>query len=194
MSALERRLDSVIYRMGSAPAALRRGQIVRHGHIDVNGRSAISPSAQVKSGRCGRRTRNQQEQSGHPGRARCHGSCAGAELDRCGSGKFEGSHSELAQARDLVQIQLNEQLIVEFVLEVAETGAVAGPGKEEHLSLPPAPWSPKKGDLVQGFQKPQTNWRQYREPYGPVVACLRRSLSSVGSGTHHSATACAACC
>jgi ribosomal 50S subunit-recycling heat shock protein len=50
MSGLERRLDSVIYRMGFGTSRAQARQIVRHGHIDVNGRKCDIPSAQVKVG------------------------------------------------------------------------------------------------------------------------------------------------
>src|ERR1039458_8431696 len=38
LSNLERRLDSVIYRMGFGTSRPQSRQIVRHGHIQVNGR------------------------------------------------------------------------------------------------------------------------------------------------------------
>src|ERR1700674_2273966 len=50
MSSLERRLDSVIYRMGFGTSRAQSRQVVRHGHIDVNGRKCDIPSAQVKVG------------------------------------------------------------------------------------------------------------------------------------------------
>src|SRR3984957_750556 len=50
MSGLERRMDSVIYRMGFGTSRAQSRQIVRHGHIDLNGRKCNIPSAQVKIG------------------------------------------------------------------------------------------------------------------------------------------------
>jgi small subunit ribosomal protein S4 len=47
---LERRLDNVIYRLGFADSRAQARQIVRHGHITVNGRKANIPSLLVKSG------------------------------------------------------------------------------------------------------------------------------------------------
>ena len=41
MSSLERRMDSVIYRMGFGTSRAQARQIVRHGHIDVNGRKVV---------------------------------------------------------------------------------------------------------------------------------------------------------
>ena len=48
LSGLERRLDSVIYRMGFGTSRAQARQIVRHGHIQVNGRKVDIPSFQVK--------------------------------------------------------------------------------------------------------------------------------------------------
>lgn len=46
---LERRLDSVVYRMGLARTRREARQIVSHGHITVNGRRITIPSYQVKT-------------------------------------------------------------------------------------------------------------------------------------------------
>lgn len=45
---LERRLDNVIYRMGFADSRSQARQIIRHGHIVVNGRKTDIPSFVVK--------------------------------------------------------------------------------------------------------------------------------------------------
>jgi small subunit ribosomal protein S4 len=45
---LERRLDNVVYRMGFAASRAAARQIVRHGHILVNGRKVNVPSFLVK--------------------------------------------------------------------------------------------------------------------------------------------------
>lgn len=47
---LERRLDNVVYRLGFADSRAQARQIVRHGHITVNGRKTDIPSFLVKSG------------------------------------------------------------------------------------------------------------------------------------------------
>jgi len=47
---LERRLDNVVYRLGFADSRAQARQIVRHGHIIVNGRKTDIPSFLVKSG------------------------------------------------------------------------------------------------------------------------------------------------
>jgi small subunit ribosomal protein S4 len=47
---LEKRLDNVVYRLGFADSHAQARQIVRHGHMMVNGRRANIPSFLVKSG------------------------------------------------------------------------------------------------------------------------------------------------
>ncbi|RMH01083.1 MAG: 30S ribosomal protein S4 [Chloroflexi bacterium] len=47
---LERRLDNVIYRLGLASSRAQARQIVRHGHIVLNGRKTNIPSALVSPG------------------------------------------------------------------------------------------------------------------------------------------------
>ncbi len=48
--ALERRLDNVVYRMGLALSRPHARQIIRHGHIQVNGGRVDIPSYQVQQG------------------------------------------------------------------------------------------------------------------------------------------------
>ena len=50
LQQLERRLDNVVYRIGLAVARRQARQLVRHGHIAVNGRKVNIPSFQVSVG------------------------------------------------------------------------------------------------------------------------------------------------
>ena len=50
LAMLERRLDNVIYRLGFAMSRRQARQLVRHGHVSVNGRKVDIPSFQVKIG------------------------------------------------------------------------------------------------------------------------------------------------
>src|SRR5215813_9365835 len=50
LNMLERRLDNTIYRMGFGTSRAQARQLVRHGHIDVNGRRVDIPSYTVKQG------------------------------------------------------------------------------------------------------------------------------------------------
>jgi small subunit ribosomal protein S4 len=114
MSALERRLDSVIYRMGFGTSRAQSRQIVRHGHIDVNGRKCNIPSAQVKVGDV---IAVRQSSKNHPTILAARDATAHApapnwiDVDREG---LTGRVTSLPLRSELVQIQLNEQLIVEL--------------------------------------------------------------------------------
>ena len=114
MSALERRLDSVIYRMGFGTSRAQSRQIVRHGHIEVNGRKCNIPSAQVKVGdvvavREGSRN-NAAVLAARD--ATAHAPAPNwIDVDR---DALKGRVQSLPKREDLVQIQLNEQLIVEL--------------------------------------------------------------------------------
>ncbi|KYO63905.1 MULTISPECIES: 30S ribosomal protein S4 [Thermovenabulum] len=46
---LELRLDNVVYRLGFAKSRTQARQIVRHGHIEVNGKKVTIPSYQVRA-------------------------------------------------------------------------------------------------------------------------------------------------
>ena len=50
LQQLERRLDNVVYRLGFAVARRQARQLVRHGHVEVNGRKVNIPSFQVSIG------------------------------------------------------------------------------------------------------------------------------------------------
>ncbi|MBP2016941.1 small subunit ribosomal protein S4 [Symbiobacterium terraclitae] len=50
LQILERRLDNVVYRMGFAASRAEARQIVKHSHIEVNGRKVNIPSYLVREG------------------------------------------------------------------------------------------------------------------------------------------------
>jgi small subunit ribosomal protein S4 len=114
MSSLERRLDSVIYRMGFGTSRAQARQVVRHGHIEVNGRKCNIPSAQVKVGDL---VSVRESSKKNPTILAARDATAHApapnwiEVDR---ESLKGRITSLPQRSELVQIQLNEQLIVEL--------------------------------------------------------------------------------
>jgi small subunit ribosomal protein S4 len=114
MSGLERRLDSVIYRMGFGTSRAQARQVVRHGHVDVNGRKCNIPSAQVKVGDV---VSIRESSKNNPTVLSARDATAHApapswiEVDREG---LRGRITSLPQRSELVQIQMNEQLIVEL--------------------------------------------------------------------------------
>ncbi len=50
LQLLERRLDNVVYRLGFATSRPQARQLVRHGHVRVNGRKVDIPSYSVRPG------------------------------------------------------------------------------------------------------------------------------------------------
>jgi small subunit ribosomal protein S4 len=50
LQQLERRLDNVVFRLGFAQSRRQARQLVRHGHVSVNGRKVNIPSYQVSVG------------------------------------------------------------------------------------------------------------------------------------------------
>jgi small subunit ribosomal protein S4 len=114
MQNLERRLDSVIFRMGFGTSRAQARQVVGHGHIDVNGRKCNIPSAMVKVGDV-ISVRENSKSNATILAARDATAHAPApnwiDVDREG---LKGRIQSLPKREDLVQIQLNEQLIVEL--------------------------------------------------------------------------------
>ena len=66
---LERRLDNVAYRLGFAISRRQARQVVRHGHVSVNGKKVNIPSYQVSAGDEISIRENSQE-AGHRGAGR----------------------------------------------------------------------------------------------------------------------------
>ncbi len=113
MRLLERRLDSIVYRLGFASSRSAARELVVHGHIEVNGRKVDIPSYLVSVGdEIGVRERSQSNlevrlsvdaKSGV-------GTVEWLELD---PKKFMGRVLELP-SREQIPSPVNEQLIVNF--------------------------------------------------------------------------------
>ncbi len=114
LGLLERRLDSVIYRMGLATSRAQARQVVRHGHIQVNGRKVDIPSFTVKPGDDVAVRESSKE---HPTILAARDATAHApspswmDVDR---DNLRGKISSQPRRDELVQIPINEQLIVEL--------------------------------------------------------------------------------
>ncbi|MGA3026559.1 MAG: 30S ribosomal protein S4 [Bryobacteraceae bacterium] len=114
LNLLERRLDNVIYRMGLGTSRPQARQIVRHGHIQVNGRKVNIPSFVVKVGDLVEVREKSRE---NPTILSARDATAHApspnwiEVDR---ETLKGRVLTMPRRDELVQIQLNEQLIVEL--------------------------------------------------------------------------------
>ena len=113
LQQLERRLDNVAYRLGFATSRRQARQIVRHGHVTVNGKKVDIPSYQVSVG----------DEIAVRERSRKLGVIEGAR-DFAGSQttpswlvvdreQLSGRVQALPKRED-VQLPVNEQLIVEL--------------------------------------------------------------------------------
>jgi small subunit ribosomal protein S4 len=114
LAALEKRLDNVTYRMGIATSRAQGRQIVRHGHITVNGKKVNIPSFTVKPGDVVEiRESSKNNTSILAARdATAHTpSPSWLEVDR---DALKARILQQPKREELVQIQLNEQLIVEL--------------------------------------------------------------------------------
>jgi small subunit ribosomal protein S4 len=114
LAMLEKRLDNVVYRMGIATSRAQGRQIVRHGHIVVNGKKVNIPSFTVTPGDTIEvRESSKNNVSILSARdATAHQPSPGwLEVDR---DNLKGRVLQQPKREELVQIQLNEQLIVEL--------------------------------------------------------------------------------
>jgi small subunit ribosomal protein S4 len=113
LQQLERRLDNVVYRLGFAVARRQARQLVRHGHVQVNGKKVDIPSYQVSAGE----EISVREKSNKLGLleiakdfASHQAPPAWLEVDRDG---YKGRVVSLPTRND-INLPINEQLIVEL--------------------------------------------------------------------------------
>ncbi len=114
MSLLERRLDTVVYRMGLGTSRAQARQFVQHGHIQVNGRKVNIPSYEVKPGdtievressRKNAALLAAREVTSHVSKP----SWIDVDLE-----SLKGTINALPKREEMTQIPINEQLIVEL--------------------------------------------------------------------------------
>ena len=114
LNMLERRLDNTLYRMGLATSRAQGRQLVRHGHLNVNGKRVDIPSFIVKPNDV---IEIREKSKNNPTILHARDATAHApspnwlEVDR---EALKGRVLGQPKREDLVQIQLNEQLIVEL--------------------------------------------------------------------------------
>ena len=114
LALMEQRLDNVIYRLGLATSRAMARQIVRHGHIQVNGKKVNIPSYLTRQGDV---VEVREKSKKNPAiTAACDATASRPapswlEFDR---EALRGRITSNFKREELVQIQLNEQLIVEL--------------------------------------------------------------------------------
>jgi small subunit ribosomal protein S4 len=113
LQQLERRLDNVVYRLGFGISRRQARQLVRHGHIQVNGRKVNIPSYQVNAGdEIAVRENSRKLAILEPAKefASHQNSPNWLEINR---DAYTGRVISLPK-RDEIQVPVNEQLIVEL--------------------------------------------------------------------------------
>ena len=114
LNSLERRLDNVVYRLGFGTSRSQARQLVRHGHISVNGRRVDIPSFTAKPGDVIEVVEKSKKNTTILAamEATAHAPTPNwLEVDRQA---LKARLVTSPQRSELVQIQLNEQLIVEL--------------------------------------------------------------------------------
>jgi small subunit ribosomal protein S4 len=114
LAMLERRLDNVVYRLGLADSRAQARQLVRHGHLEVNGRKTDIPSFQVSVGDVIKVRQSAQSKTYFKDRAQLMQGAA--KTPAWLKFTFTAMSAEVVgnPAREDVEIPLNEQLIVEY--------------------------------------------------------------------------------
>ncbi len=113
LQELERRLDNVVYSLGFAASRAQARQLVRHGHVTVNGRKVTIPSFRVSKGyvvTIKDKSRSNEQIKASVETARARGVPAWLDLS---PETFSGTVLELPNRED-IKLPIQEQLIVEL--------------------------------------------------------------------------------
>jgi small subunit ribosomal protein S4 len=111
--SLERRLDNVVYNLGFASSRSQARQLVRHGHIQIDGKKTTIPSYLVKAGQqigVKEGSRKNEFIRASVETARGRGIPSWLELD---PDNFVGKVTALPTRED-IKLPIEEQLIVEL--------------------------------------------------------------------------------
>ncbi|HMA17644.1 MAG TPA: 30S ribosomal protein S4 [Thermoanaerobaculia bacterium] len=113
LQELERRLDNVVYSLGFAASRAQARQLVRHGHVTVNGRKVTIPSFRVSKGNLvaiKEKSRSNEQIKASVETARARGVPGWLDLQ---PESFSGTVLELP-SREEIKLPIQEQLIVEL--------------------------------------------------------------------------------
>lgn len=113
LQLIERRLDTIVFRMGFAPNRRRARQLIGHGHILVNGKKVNLPSYSIKQGdlvEVKEASRDMSEIVESLSKSEHRGLPGWVEID---SAHFQGKVLHIP-SRDEIQLPVQEQLIVEL--------------------------------------------------------------------------------
>jgi small subunit ribosomal protein S4 len=113
LQELERRLDNVVYSLGFAASRAQARQLVRHGHVTVNGKKVTIPSFRVAKGNTiaiKEKSRTNEQIKASVDTARARGVPGWLDLQ---PESFSGTVLELP-SREEIKLPIQEQLIVEL--------------------------------------------------------------------------------
>jgi small subunit ribosomal protein S4 len=113
LEELERRLDNVVYSLGFAASRSQARQLVRHGHVTVNGKKVTIPSFRVNKAQViaiKEKSRANEQIKASVETARARGVPAWLDLS---PETFSGTVVELPK-REEIKLPIQEQLIVEL--------------------------------------------------------------------------------
>src|SRR5690242_710733 len=113
LEELERRLDNVVYALGFAASRAQARQLVRHGHVTVNGRKVSIPSYRVAKNQVvsiKEKSRANEQIKASVETARARGVPVWLDLS---PETFSGTVRELPKRED-IKLPIQEQLIVEL--------------------------------------------------------------------------------
>ena len=113
LEELERRLDNVVYSLGFAASRAQARQLVRHGHVTVNGKKVSIPSYRLAKGQVisiKEKSRANEQIKASVETARARGVPAWLDLT---PETFSGTVLELPK-REEIKLPIQEQLIVEL--------------------------------------------------------------------------------
>ena len=113
LEQLERRLDNVVYSLGFAASRAQARQLVRHGHVAINGRKVTIPSFTVAKGQVvsiKEKSRANEQIKSSVETARARGVPSWLDLS---PETFSGTVVELPKRED-IKLPIAEQLIVEL--------------------------------------------------------------------------------
>jgi small subunit ribosomal protein S4 len=114
IALLERRLDSVVYRMGLATSRAQARQLVRHGHVLINGRKTDIPSYIVKPGDSVEIRESSRKNPSLLAAREVMASMAKPTWIDVDLESLKGTATGMPRRDEITQVPMNEQLIVEL--------------------------------------------------------------------------------
>jgi small subunit ribosomal protein S4 len=114
LGLLESRLDNVVYRLGFAATRVEARQIVRHGHININGKRVDIPSYLLNNGdkiEIREKSRELKSIAASLAQIEKRPMVTWLELDKA---NFAGIYKGMAVREEMNEPQIREQLVVEY--------------------------------------------------------------------------------